>query len=341
MNQINKESKSRIIVKKKKKSKKKRIFIYILIFLLLVIGGITAYVVSLWNKAEDVANESYESDGREKSDYRDTIVDPAKDHVSILFVGIDSSEKRNNGTHALSDALILATLNIDDKSVKMLSIPRDSYVYMPDTDEYDKITHAHGRGIKATIETVENLLEVPVDYYVRLNFNAFVDVVDSLGGITVDVPYEFSEQDSNDSKNAIHLEAGIQELNGEEALALARTRKLDNDIERGKRQQEIMKAIAKKVASVDSLLKLDESMEAVGKNMSTNLTFSEMQSLVKYGLSSELDIETLNLSGTDLWTNRYYLQLNEEDLLNAKAILKNHLELEGTSDNLENTTEVQ
>ena len=126
----------------------------------------------------------------------------------------------------------------------MVSIPRDSYVYIPERGKKDKITHAHAYGgTEATIETVEELFDIPVDYFFKLNFNAFIDVVDALGGIMVDVPITVSEMDSNDNKNAIHLEKGFQKLNGEEALALARTRKIDNDIERGKRQQLVLKPL--------------------------------------------------------------------------------------------------
>src|SRR5699024_2592231 len=137
--------------------------------------------------------------------------------------------------------------------------------------------HAYG-GPRATIDTVEELLGIPIDYFVRINFEAFMDVVDAVEGIEYDVPYEFSEQNSRDQADSIHLYPGVQELDGEEALALARTRKHDSDVERGKRQQEIIKALVSKVLSVKSLLKYDDVIEAVGENMKTNMTFTEMKS---------------------------------------------------------------
>ena len=141
----------------------------------------------------------------------------------------------------------------------------------------------------ATIETVEELFDIPVDYFFKLNFKAFIDVVDALGGIMVDVPITVSEMDSNDNKNAIHLEEGFQKLNGEEALALARTRKIDNDIERGKRQQLVVKAMIDKAISVGSVTKYGDVMESMGNNLSTNMDFSEMLGLFNYTLSG-LDI---------------------------------------------------
>ncbi|MFP3422776.1 LCP family protein, partial [Bacillus sp. SIMBA_161] len=79
-----------------------------------------------------------------------------------------------------SDALVLATLNNEDKSVKLVSIPRDTYTFIPDSGYEDKITHAYAlNGPRSTIESVEGLLDVPVDYYMTMNFDAFVDVVDA------------------------------------------------------------------------------------------------------------------------------------------------------------------
>ena len=85
-------------------------------------------------KAVDAADRAYEAlNDRVKSDLRDEVVEPLKDNVSILFIGVDESEKRNQGdSNSRSDALLVATLNNKDKSVKLLSIPRDSYVYIPD-----------------------------------------------------------------------------------------------------------------------------------------------------------------------------------------------------------------
>lgn len=316
-------------ISKRKHNKRKRILL-ILIFLLLFIGTGITYATIILKQAKDILNHSYEEDGRHSgSEYRDNDVDLRVDNVSILFIGVDQGEARantNGNINGLSDTLILTTLNKKDKSIKMLSIPRDSYVYVPEVERFTKINHAHSYGgAKATIETIENLFEIPVDYFIRLNFDAFIDIVDSLGGIEVYVPYELYEMDSNDTKDAIHLFPGEQWLNGEEALALARTRKKDNDIERGKRQQEIIKAIVDRAISFNTLLKFEDLMNAVGKNMTTNLTFSEITSFASFVVSSKLDIETLNLDGTDLWTDAYYYQLNDEDVIEKQSILQEHL----------------
>src|SRR5699024_12395444 len=129
------------------------------------------------------------------------------------MMGVDSGEgdRRDKDDEARTDALMLATLNKDDKSVKLLSIPRDSYVYVPEVGYETKINHAHSfGGPKATIDTVENLLGIQVDYYSRLNFSDFMDVVDAVDGVTVDVSYEFTEQESSDKQENDHLYQGEQ-----------------------------------------------------------------------------------------------------------------------------------
>jgi polyisoprenyl-teichoic acid--peptidoglycan teichoic acid transferase len=289
------------------------------------------YGIYLTKKAENAANRAYEELGsREQSAKRDEKVEPVKDNVSILFIGIDDSETREQGAdNARSDALILATMNVKTKTVKTLSIPRDSYVYIPSKKRDDKITHAHAHGgTISTIDTIENLLDIPVDYYVRMNFNAFIDIVDALGGIEVEVPYSITELNEKDER-VVQLEKGLQKLNGSESLALARTRKKDSDIERGKRQQEILKAIATQAAKPSSILKYDELIDAVADNTKTNMTFGEMKSFLTYLSSGMPRIDSLYLAGEDDWsTGVYYYMLDDESLEETIFTLKNHLGLE-------------
>ncbi|WP_100332383.1 LCP family protein [Bacillus xiapuensis] len=316
--------------KRKRHKRRRRLMLFFITPLLFLTFTAAGYGAFLYKKAESIFTNSYADDGRSKSALRNAKVHPLKDNISILFIGIDESEQRDFGDQTRSDALMLATLNAKDKSIKLLSIPRDSYVYVPEVEYKTKINHAHAYGgAKATIETVEELLEVPVDYYVRMNFYAFMDVVDALGGVTYDVPYELYEKNSKDAHNAIHLKPGKQTLSGEEALALARTRKLDSDIERGKRQQELLKAVTRKAISVNSISKYDEILEAVGSNMKTNMTFGEMKALIKYGNSGKLKFETLTLAGQDgrMENGAYIYELDEVELEVIKRKLSRHLDL--------------
>lgn len=294
-------------------------------FALICVATIGIY---LTKQAESALNKSHENlEGREFSNFRNAKVEPIKDNLSILFVGIDDSEGRGQGAqNSRSDALILATLNNKSKTIKMVSIPRDSYVYIPYKGFEDKITHAHAYGgTLASIETVEELFDIPIDYYVRMNFNAFVDTVNALDGVKAEVPYEIHEKDETGLK-MITLEPGYQTLDGSEALALARTRKQDNDVMRGQRQQVILKALLKKATSVSSITKYDDVIQAVGDNMKTDLTFSDMKSLLAYFKSGTPSIDSLNLEGEDdMSTGTYYYKLDDESLSDVQHDLQRHL----------------
>ncbi|RFU68311.1 LytR family transcriptional regulator [Peribacillus saganii] len=326
---------NRVIKKKKKKSK---LAFFLLTPLLLLALFVTVYGTFLYNKAENVVADSYEemdTDIGSSEKPKEAVVKPDVNNTSILFIGVDDSNSRSFEEGTRSDALMLATFNEEEKSVKLLSIPRDSYVHVPGNDTYTKINHAYAiGGPSETVKTVEELLDIPVNYYVRMNFYAFIDVVDALNGVEVDVPYLIREKDTEDNRNAIRLEPGRQLLNGEEALAFARTRKKDNDLERGKRQQEVIQAIMSKATSVTSISKYTDVMEAVGDNMKTNMTFSVMKDYVAYTMAGTAqNIENLQLAGQDSRIDGvYYYELDEEKLEETQLILKQHLDLDSSTD---------
>ncbi|MUK87359.1 LytR family transcriptional regulator [Ornithinibacillus sp. L9] len=317
--------------KTKYKSKKRNWLLYSGLFILLLITVVIGYSIHLYQQTENMVNESHEQIDRKesKSELRSDHVDPVKDNVSVLFLGTDTSEHRQYGESSRTDAIILATFNKFERSIKLLSIPRDTYVFVPKVGNYTKINHAHFYGGPiSTIETIEQFLDVPIDYYVRMNFDAFVEVVDALDGILFDVPYEIVESDSHDNKNTIHLTPGYQKLNGEQALALARTRKYDSDVDRGKRQQEIIKVIISKTTSISSVPKLSNVIEAIGDNLKTNLSFQEMKSFLSYGLDKDIEIETVNFEGKGSYMNGgWYYQIEEESKRRVQQELKNHLDI--------------
>ncbi|MCG5102641.1 LCP family protein [Oceanobacillus alkalisoli] len=313
-------------------SRKKKIIITVLVIVGLAFTAMIGYAAYLYNEANNLVSDAHEEIGREneKSALRTGEVDPVDDHVSILFIGVDSGEEIEND-RSRSDALLLATFNKDSNTVKLLSIPRDSYVHIPEVGYYTKINHAHAfGGARATVETVEDFLNVPVDYYVRVNFNAFVDLVDAIDGIWYNVPYEISEPNSGNKRDSIRLYPGYQHLDGEETLALARTRKYDSDIQRGERQQKILKAIADEVLSTSSLLKLDDVMTAVGRNMSTNLRMPEIRGFFSYALDGNIQIDTLNLDGIGdyMADGGWYFQVDEESRREIQETMRRHLDLE-------------
>ncbi|MED1862442.1 LCP family protein [Fictibacillus nanhaiensis] len=329
--------------------KRRRRILFILVPILVVILASVGYGSYLTYKLANATSNASEELGRGgKSDKREQAVDPSEDHFSVLLAGVDDSSKRgfsaNGGYKGVrSDALILATFNREDKSVKMVSLPRDSKVEIPGHRNTDRIAHAHSYGgMDLTVETVEDLFDVPVDYYVKLNFDAFLEIIDALGGVEINVEKEITEQNSKDEAGAIHLEPGVQELTPEEALAYARTRKLDSDIYRGDRQKQLVEAIIKKSASMESIPKYGTVIDTVGDNMATNFTFGNILALFKYAKSIDT-IENLKLEGTDdTSTGAYYYQLDESSVEEISEQLKSHLELPGYKydpNSSENTSE--
>lgn len=332
----------------KKNKKKIKVIISAILFVLLIGGGYTWFLV---NKASSaVRNAAHDLARGDKSDLRDRAVKPITNNVSVLVMGVDESEVRGKeyGEAIRTDALLLATFNKDSKTVKLLSIPRDTYTYIPIEKKKDKITHAHAFGSakngknggpQASIDAVEKLMNVPVDYFVKFNFKSFIKIVDDLGGIEVDVPVEFTEQDSNDNAEAIHLEKGVQKLNGEEALALARTRHIDSDAMRGQRQQLVIEAILKKLTSVGSVTKVGNIIDDINGQFVTNLTFDDMLSFYKYGSDSE--IEKLQIQGDDCYMEKgddtcsksagggrtYYYNPDKKELAKVTNDLRTHLGL--------------
>ncbi|MGI8315498.1 LCP family protein [Halobacillus mangrovi] len=318
------------------KHKKLKIFLWSLAFVFLMgVGAAAGYAAYITDQMKQTAVDSHqELDRGEKSEKRKEVVNPEYDHTSVLFVGIDDSEKRSSNS-TRSDALVLATFNDDDKSIKMVSIPRDSYTYIPEIGYKDKITHAHAfGGIDATVATVEGMFNVPVDYYVRLNFNSFIEVVNSIGGITYNVPFDITEQNSADQAGAIELEEGYQRLNGEEALALARTRKYDSDLARGQRQMDLIQEIVRQSMTTSSMSNFSEILNSISNNLKTNLTFDEMISFKDYFLEKQgLSFEKMQLQGEGMRKNGvWYYDVYEDSLLSTKSELRTHLNLEKPDD---------
>nr|WP_309098545.1 LCP family protein [Fredinandcohnia onubensis] len=315
--------------KKKKRRKKlrlKRVLFVLLILLLIPIG----YGVYLATTALNAANESYqELDRGSKSKLREKEVEIAKDPVSILLMGVEDYSSGGNGGR--TDTLLVATLNPKNHSMKLLSIPRDTLVYIPNKGYKDKINHAYGSGEEeSTIETVEEFLDIPIDYYATINFNGFKTIIDEIGGVTVDVPFDFWEKSDEPGQRRLYFEEGKMKLNGEEALAYARMRKRDprGDFGRNDRQKQIIGAVVDRITSPNMLLKLDDVAKAVGKNVETNLTVSQGLSLQKaYQNFSSSNIDKLSIQGYDEYMdNVYYFHPDDENLDELKQSLQAHLE---------------
>ncbi|MQR94815.1 LCP family protein [Fictibacillus phosphorivorans] len=329
------DERNRSIRRNRKKRKKKRLLLGCSIFFLILlgIGGFLFYNVY------QAANNSFSDLERgEHSKLREESVAIGKDPINILIMGIEDYSSGGNGR---TDSLMVASINPDKNSIKMLSIPRDTYVDIEGHGQ-TKINHAHVYGGKElTIDTVEGLLDVPIDYYATVNFKGFKDVIDEIGGVTVDVPFDFSEVSDGEAgsdKHKIYFKEGEMTLNGQEALAYVRMRKQDprGDFGRSERQKQVIQAAIKESASVSTLLNFSDIAKHIGDNVETNLSVREMYTLKnKYGNKK---IDSLTLEGVDDTINGvYYFVPTEEGLANLQNELKMQLGQEVSASETTNT----
>ncbi|WP_242302281.1 LytR family transcriptional regulator [Bacillus cereus group sp. BfR-BA-01361] len=253
---------------------KKKLILWILgiIGVLIIAGG--AYAYNVYSNVSNTLDTVHKPLDRDKSDKRDKKVEISDNKpISILLMGVDQED---NGT-GRSDSLMLFTLNPKTKSMKITSIPRDSYTEIVGKGKKDKINHAYAfGGIDMSVKTVENFLNVPVDHYIEVNMAGFRDIVDAVGGVDVNNDLEFTSRDQHFAKGNIHL-------NGETALKYTRMRYEDprGDFGRQMRQRQVIQAVIKKGASVSSLASYGDVLKAIEKNVKTSLTQDQMFDIQK------------------------------------------------------------
>jgi LCP family protein required for cell wall assembly len=215
-------------------------------------------------------------------------------NINILILG---SDQRTKDEPARSDVMILVNINPETKKLTMMSIPRDSRVDIPGHG-YDKINSAYNSsyfndgGVDLSIKTVENLLGLKggsIQYYVGVTFTGFEDVINALGGVTIDVP-ERMYYYSQDGQVKINLYPGVQHLNGQEALEYARFRydaygdfavgENGEILGRVARQDEFIKALIDQTKDIRTIWKFPAIAKAIGNAVNTNLTPSQITKLV-------------------------------------------------------------
>ncbi len=239
-------------------------------------------------------------------------VDVTKESFNVYVSGLDFTGDISQNYH--SDVNMLVTVNPVSHDVLITSIPRDYYVNLPSKASMDKLTHSGLYGIQETVAAVEDMMGIDINYYVKVNYNTIVTLVDAMGGIEIDSPYAFTTHGMAEL-NGITFNEGYNLLNGNMALAYCRERKswLDGDMRRNENQQLIMEAIIKKATSSTSILtNYTGILEAVRGNMETSMSADEMTSLVKMQLSDmpSWNIEKNALKGKNDYQFCYALGFN-------------------------------
>ncbi|WP_088007939.1 LCP family protein [Indiicoccus explosivorum] len=292
--------------------------------LALILFGLTGlaagvYLLLFYNNVAEAVEDIYVPLERNTPDMRiDEIVLNERDPFSVLLLGVD--EREND--RGRSDTMIVLTINPDTASVNMLSIPRDTYTEISGLGMKDKINHAYAfGGIGMSVSSVEQFLDIPIDYVIEVNMDGFRQTIDALDGVTIRNPLAFDD-----------FKEGEIQLDGEEALAYVRMRKQDprGDFGRQDRQKLIIESIVKKCLSVDMLVKYDELLDVVGENVKTNLTLKEMMDIRKHYSAAASSISQIPVEkghGEIIGGIWYYL-FDEAELLQIRMKLQQHLEVD-------------
>lgn len=221
-------------------------------------------------------------------------IDVTKKSFNIFLSGIDTYGEIDS--IARSDVNMVVTINPITKQVLLTSIPRDYYVNLSCYNEKDKLTHAGMYGIDCSIGTIENLLDIDINYYVRVNFSSLIKLVDVLDGIDVYSEYTFNTY-------GYQFYKGYNNVNGEYALAFARARYnfIDGDRQRVKNQQAVITAIVNKAMSPNIINKYTSILDALKDSFQTNMGMTEIQKLAKFQIDKmpKWNIASVSLNGSD------------------------------------------
>ena len=277
--------------KKKKKGKKKKgkkkskfataIFIIVLIctmFLFSWIGYVGAYLYPLLTGSSEEDEVKAPITEEQKAAF-------ASGKITVLMMG---SDRREGEEQSRSDTLMVAFVDLDQKQIRLLSMPRDTYVTIPTTGEQTKINHSYAYGgVDLVKQTLESNFGIKCDYYMDVDFQGFIDVIDALGGITLDVPRDMYYPDGG-----IDLTAGVQDLDGSKALQFCRFRSDgQGDLGRIDRQQAFLVAMKEKMFSAGTLLKIPDICSAVMENMQTDFTGTQILQILLQ-LKNGVDFQT-------------------------------------------------
>ncbi|AXI11093.1 LytR family transcriptional regulator [Oceanobacillus sp. 143] len=293
----------------------------------LVIGvlflGVIGYTLYLFSLVTETVNRIHNpTEESEKNETQISSVDP----MSVLVLGIDG--RSDEGISGRSDTMMLITLNPNEESIKMMSIPRDTRAEIVGHGTMEKINHAYAYGgPKMAVDSVEKLLNVPINHYVSLDMEGFKRLVDALDGILVDNEYEFSSHN-----HIYHFPEGEQILNGEEALAYTRTRKEDPHGIAGRdaRQREVVESMMKEGSQFSTILRIEEILDILGDSVQTDLTLGEIwdyQSKIRSSIGTMDEIQ-MEYDGAILDDGLWYAIVSDEEISQIRREFREHLGLD-------------
>lgn len=247
--------------------------------------------------------------------------------IDFLVLGVDSSDKNKNKS-TRSDVMMIVSLDPDTKKANVISIPRDTRVKIPGRKNYQKINAAYAfGGTELSLKTVNEIFGLNLDKYVLVDYDVVRDVVDKLGGITVDVPIDMKYTDEwDDPPLIIDIKKGEQVLDGDTAVKFLRFRKNDDgsgfknqDLERVESQKQFVSAVLNKVTSPKGILKIPSLIDIYEKKVDTNIPMEDLLSYLNVVRKSDGDkMEGHTLPGTPKYINKvsyFIFDEKETDIL--------------------------
>jgi LCP family protein required for cell wall assembly len=283
--------------RRKRRAKRLAIIALAVVAVLLVaaVGG-----ALLWMRAFDARTHEGVTTGVSAKDQLNLAKAKPQEPFTVLLMGADY---RRGDTAYRADTIILAKIDPKTRRVWIISIPRDTRVILPGHGA-NKINNAHFfGGPKMTVETVQKLTGVKINHYMEVNFRGFIQIVDALGGVWVNVPVEIDDwaaASGSPHHRAKHVDAGYQKLDGEHALTFVRARHqfADQDFARMRNQQTFFKALAKQMASGSSLVRLPVVVSRISRFIKTDMSLVEMvQTAQALRGAGEGSVDTVSLKG--------------------------------------------
>ncbi len=307
-------------------SKIQKFFIGVLGVLLVLVIGVTAFATKIYFDVKGSVDKTYETVERQETGVsrKEEVNLNNKDSFSILLMGVDTGDLGRTDT-GRSDAIMVATVSPEDNKTQVISIPRDTYMEIVGYGTFDKVNHAYAFGGPAmSMDSLEKYLDIPIDHYAAINLKGIQDLVNAVGGVTVNNDLAFT----SDSKS---FDIGQIELNGEEALAFVRMRYDDpnGDYGRQERQRLVIQGIMQKLISIDSMTKYQSILDAISDNMKTDMDFSTMQKIALDYRDAFSTIQMDQLQGEGFMQDGVsYQRISDEELARVQTELKDQMNLQ-------------
>lgn len=297
-----------------------------LALVLLTIIGI--YVFDVYRNIDSTTDKIYEPVDEEVEQVRSSSADlNSKEPISILLLGVDTGDLGRT-ERGRSDTMMVVTVNPNTKKSTITSIPRDTYTEIVGYGTSDKINHAYAFGGNSmAINSVQNLLDIPIDYYVTVNMAGIQEIVNAVGGVDVVSPLTFSQD------GYTFYQGEVNHLDGNAALAFARMRYEDPEGDTGRqaRQRIIIEGVVNKVTSASTLVNYQNILGSLSNNVQTNFQMKDylaLQGNDYLAAARNITSEQMGGSGGTGDDGIYYNWLSEDELYRVQSLLQSELELD-------------